>query len=74
MLQETMDCRGLWEWRAESEGRVSLLAEGFPAISPGRLLARTQAGRTTGGRKNVQAPLRRSPRLGLQPCGHPGTG
>lgn len=48
-------------------------ADASPPNSPGQLLARTQAGRTMGGRKNVLAQLHGSPRLGLQPCEHPGT-
>ena len=78
-LQETMECRGLWETGVgqgglESGGRVSPgPADASPPNSPGRLLARTRAGRTMGGRKNVLARLHGSLRLGLQPCEHPGT-
>ena len=58
----------------ESGGRVSPgPADTSPPNSPGRLLARTRAGRTMGGRKNVLARLHGSLRLGLQPCEHPGT-
>lgn len=57
--QDTEDCRGLWEWRMESEGQVSLLSRSLPPPTlptPDQLsLARTQAG-TKGGEENVQDP------------------
>lgn len=55
-MQDTEDCRGLWERRAESEDQVSLLSSRHPSLPAEQLLARAGAGRNNGRKREYAGP------------------